>query len=106
MSNYEPDTTLQVPIFLQNDFEVDDDGISYVISSVFIGDEEEATEVRIRLDDVIESLCDFYGDTEGYRHLYLVAHELSRAAEVLREKAVTIEDSISAVHDLFDLTDE
>ena len=26
---------------LQNDFEVDDDGISYVISSVFIGDEEE-----------------------------------------------------------------
>jgi len=106
MSKIEPDCMLQVPIFLDNDFEVDDDGISYVISSVFIGDEEEPTEVHVRLDDVVESIIDFYGDIEGYRHLYVVSHELSRAAEILREKAGLIEDSISAVNDLFNLSDE
>jgi hypothetical protein len=106
MSNYEPDCTLQVPIFIDNFFEVDDDGISYVISSVFIGDEDEPTEVRVPLDEVIESLFDCYGDIEGYRHLYLVSHELSRAAEALREKASFIEDSVSAVNDLFNLSDE
>ena len=58
------------------------------------------------LDDVIEALCEFYGDVDGYQHLYLVAHELSRAAEVLREKAGIIEDSTSAVSDLFNLTDD
>ncbi len=45
MSKYEPETTLQAPIFLENDFEVDDDGIFYVISSVFIGEEESEKEI-------------------------------------------------------------
>jgi len=35
-----------------------------------------------------------------------VAHELNRVAEVLREKAVTIEDSVSAVSDLFNIADD
>ena len=78
MSNLEPDASLQVPIYLENDFDVDDDGISYLVTSLFVGDEEEAQEVRIPLDDVVESLTEFYGDVEGFRHLYLVAHELSR----------------------------
>ena len=49
MSKYEPETTLQAPIFLENDFEEDDDGISYVISSVFIGDEEDSQKKKIIL---------------------------------------------------------
>lgn len=106
MSNLEPDASLQVPIYLENDFDVDDDGISYLVTSLFVGDEEEAQEVRIPLDDVVESLTEFYGDVEGFRHLYLVAHELSRAAEALREKAGLIEDSVSAVNDLFSLADD
>lgn len=106
MSNIESDTMLQVPIYLENDFEVDDDGVSFIITSLFVGDGEEAQEIRIQLDDVVEALCEFYGDVDGYQHLYLVAHELSRAAEVLREKAGIIEDSTSAVSDLFNLTDD
>ena len=106
MSNLEPDASLQVPIYLENDFDVDDDGISYLVTSLFVGDEEEAQEVRIPLDDVVESLTEFYGDVEGFRHPYLVAHELSRAAEALREKAGLIEDSVSAVNNLFSLADD
>ncbi|MDA9855364.1 hypothetical protein N9C80_02935 [Paracoccaceae bacterium] len=106
MSNIESDTLLQVPIYLENDFEVDDDGVSFIVTSLFVGDGEEAHEIRTQLDDVVEALCEFYGDVDGYKHLYLVAHELSRAAEVLREKAGIIEDSTSAVSDLFNLTDD
>ena len=106
MSNIESDTMLQVPIYLENDFEVDDDGVSFIITSLFVGDGEVAHEIRIQLDDVVEALCEFYGDVDGYQHLYLVAHELSRAAEVLREKAGIIEVSTSAVSDLFNLTDD
>ena len=106
MSNIESDTTLQIPIYVENDFEVDYDGVSFIVTSLFVGDAEEAQEIRIQLDDVVEALCEFYGDVDGYQHLYLVAHELSRAAEVLREKAGIIEDSTSAVSDLFNLTDD
>ena len=58
------------------------------------------------MGDVTESLCEYYGDVDGYQYLYVVAHGLSRAAETLREKAGLIEDSVSAVSDLFDLTDD
>ena len=106
MSNIESDTTLQIPIYVENDFEVDYDGVSFIVPSLFVGGAEEAQEIRIQLDDVVEALCEFYGDVDGYQHLYLVSHELSRAAEVLREKAGIIEDSTSAVSDLFNLTDD
>jgi len=106
MSNYGTERLLQVPIDLENDVEVDDHGISYLVSNVFVGDEEEPQKYCVPINDMVESLCDFYGDVEGYQHLYVVAHELSRAAEALREKAGFIEDSVSAVNDLFDLNDD
>lgn len=106
MSSIGPDSTLQVPIYLQHDFEVDPDGISYLLSSVFISDEDDSQEIRVLLDDVIDGICEHYGDVNGYQHLYMVAHELSRSAEVLREKAALIEDSVCAVNDLFNLSDE
>ena len=60
----------------------------------------------MEVEQIVESLCDFYGDIEGYQHLYVVAHELTRMAEMLRERAGMIEDSVVAVNDLFDLTDD
>jgi hypothetical protein len=87
MGNYGTDASLQVPVSLEFDVDLDDDGVSYFVDT----------------EAVVESLSDFYGDPEGYQHLYIVAHELSRVAEQLREKAGLIEDSITAVGDLFDL---
>ena len=103
MSNYGTDA-LHVPIDLKHDVEVDDDGISYLISYIYVSGEEDSQELRVLMDDVTESLCEFYGDVEEYQYFYVVAHEFSRAAETLREKAGLIEDSVSAVSDLFDLT--
>ena len=106
MSSIGPNSTLQVPIYLQNDFEVNEDGVSYLLSSVYIGDDDEPQEIRLLFDDVIDALCEDFGDVDGYQHLYVVAHELSRSAEILRETTGFIEDSVSAVKDLFDIDDE
>ena len=56
--------------------------------------------------DALHVPIDLKHDVEEYQHFYVVAHEFSRAAETLREKAGLIEDSVSAVSDLFDLTDD
>ena len=68
MSNYGTDA-LHVPIDLEHDVEVDDDGISYLILNVYIGESEDSQELRVPMEDVTESLCDYYGDVEGYQHL-------------------------------------
>ena len=106
MSMYGTDASLTVPISLEFDVEVDDDGVSYFVGSLFVGDEEEGQDIRVETDSVVESLCDYYSDASGYNHLYVVAHELTRIAEILRDRAEHIEDSVLAVNDLFDLTDE
>ena len=69
MSTIGPESTLQVPIYLQHDFEGDPDGISCLLSSVFISDEEEPQEIRVLLDDVIDGICEDYVDVNGYQHL-------------------------------------
>lgn len=102
MSNYGTDASLQVPIYLEHDVDMDDDGLSYLVTNVFVGEQDDAQEVRVPIDIIVEFLCDIYGDIDGYQHLYVVAHELSRAAEELREKAGFIEDSVTAMSDLFD----
>ena len=53
MSTIGPGSTVQAKIYLQHDFEVDPDGISYLLSSVFISDEDEPQEMRVLLDDVV-----------------------------------------------------
>jgi hypothetical protein len=103
MGNYGTDASLQVPVSLEFDVDLDDDGVSYFVANVYIADTDDSQEIRVETEEVVESLSDFYGDPEGYQHLYIVAHELSRVAEQLREKAGLIEDSITAVGDLFDL---
>ena len=105
MSENGIEASLQVPIFFTNDFDVDENGVSYLVTLVYVGDEDEPTEIRLPLDDVTDSICDQYSDVEGYKNLYLVAHELNGVAEVLRKKEVTIEDSVSAVSDLFNIAD-
>ena len=106
MSSYVTDASIRVPISLDFDIDVDDHGVSYIVGSLFVADDEDAQEIRVEVEQIVESLCDFYGDIEGYQHLYIVAHELTRMAEMLRERAGMIEDSVVAVNDLFDLTDE
>lgn len=95
---------LNVPIYCTNEFDVDEDGNSYIVNVIYVGDDEdEPTEIRVGFEDVIEEMIAEYGDTDGYQFLYMIAHELSRQANALRSKANYIEDSTNAVGRLFDL---
>ena len=94
---------LNISIYCTNEFEVDEHGNSFIVNLVYVGEDDDPCEVRVNIAEVIEEMVDEYGDTDGYQYLYLVAHELSRYAETLREKAAYIEDSTNAVGRLFDV---
>ena len=102
MSNLGTDTSLVVPISLEFDVDVDKDGISYFVGSLFVGDDEKGQDIKVETDQVIGLLRDQYGDRDGYQKLYIDAHMLTRMAEVLRQQAGMAEDSITATSDLFD----
>ena len=110
MSYLGTDASLVVPISLELDVDVDNDGISYFVGSLvrwfvgslFVGDDEKDQDIKVETDQVIGSLSDFHGDIDGYQHLYIDAHVLTRMAEVVRKQAGMAEESITATSDLFD----
>jgi|TARA_B110000977_G_C10771490_1_gene374853 hypothetical protein len=106
MSEFGSDITLEIPVHVDHDFEVDADGISYIVTFLYIDDDEDAIETRVSLEGVTDDLCEYYGDIDGYQRLYSIAHEFSRVAEKLRSTAGRIEDSSDAVDDLFNISDE
>tara|TARA_B110000971_G_C19739426_1_gene376790 strand:- start:136 stop:450 length:315 start_codon:yes stop_codon:yes gene_type:complete len=103
MSEFGSDITLEIPVHVDHDFEVDADGISYIVTFLYIDDDEDAIETRVSLEGVTDDLCEYYGDIDGYQRLYSIAHEFSRVAEKLRSTAGRIEDSSDAVDDLFNI---
>ena len=106
MSGYGSDTSITFPIHVDHDFVVDADGVSSIVTFLYAGEEDEATEVKVDLEGVVEDLCEFYGNIDGYQRLYTIAHEFSRMAEMLRASAGRIENSVDAVDDLFNIVDE
>ena len=87
-----------IPIWLDLEFEVDDDGMFNVLIYITV-DEFEEKVIRKPLYEVIEYMLD---DETDYRGLYAVANEMVKESEKLREKAQRIEDSTANVSDLFD----
>tara|TARA_R100000951_G_scaffold108033_1_gene103931 strand:- start:1161 stop:1475 length:315 start_codon:yes stop_codon:yes gene_type:complete len=103
MSDYNTDLTLKVETTVDIDIEVSDHGICYLVALIYVGNEEEPHEARVELSGIVESIKDDYVDVGDYTELYIIAHELTRQGEKLREVARNMEDSVSAVEDLFDL---
>ena len=91
MSDYIQDVELNIKAFVDNDFEIDDDGWCYIVNLIYV-EEEDPVEARVDLDGVIENLIEHNNDLNGYQDLFSVAHELSRQAERLREVAGRFED--------------
>ena len=106
MSEYGSDITLELPIHVDHDFDIDADGICNIVTFIYVGDEDDATESRVDLEGVSDEISEFYGDINGYQKLYSIAHEFTRLAERLRATAGRIEDSTEAVDDLFNIPDE
>jgi hypothetical protein len=105
MSDYMQDIDLVVKAFIDNDIEIDEDGRCFIVTFVYTSEEDEPVEARIDFDGVIESLVEYYSDLQGYQKLYVIAHELSRHADRLRDCASRFENSDDVVHDLFGIDD-
>lgn len=99
------DLDLVVRAFVDNDFDIDDNGRCYIVNLIYTNDEDEPYEAKVDLDGVIENLVEYYNDLHGYQTLYSLAHEFARHAERLRDIASRFEDSDEAVRDLFDVDD-
>lgn len=87
-----------IPIWIDLEFEVDDDGMFNVVIYLAV-DEFEDLVIRKPLYEVIDYMLDEETDYSG---LYAVANEMVRESERIREKAQRIEDSTANVSDLFD----
>lgn len=105
MSDHGVSGVLELPIYIENDFEVDDNGVCSILTVLFVDDDEDAQEFRVNLDRLVEDYIDWNRDNgyEGYQQLYSVAHEFARHAARMREVAVQLEDSELHVGDLYDL---
>ena len=104
MSEYGTEMTLKVDTSLDIDIEVDDDGICYVVVLQQVGDNDIPCEARVELSAVTEEIKNSLVDSGDYTQLYIIAHELTRQGERLREVARNMEDSVIAVSNHFDLT--
>ena len=102
-------TSLSLDISVENDLEVDAEGVLHTLTFIFVEESDDPVEIRLSFEEMIENLIDFYRDDPlekaGYRQLYSIANEFSRHADRLRDVAGYMEDrNISG--DLFDDEDD
>ena len=98
------DIALPIQCYVENDIEIDEDGVCRLITLMFVGEDEDPIEVKVPFEAVTELVIDTHREfgVEMYRSLYSIAHELARSAEKMRTVAGQMEDSLSAAEDLFD----
>jgi hypothetical protein len=102
MSEYGVNLDLEIPIYLEHDLEVDDDGTLFLNSFLYVGEEDDSTEIRIEFNPLVETAIDLARDfNDGYKQLYGIAHEFERHASRMRDLAEKMEDSVVNVGDLF-----
>ena len=106
MSDFGVSLDLEVPLYLEHDLETDDDGTLYLNTFLYIGENDDPTEVRIEFQPIIETVIDIARDfNDGYKQLYGIAHEFERHASRMRDLAKKMEESIVNVGDLFEVGD-
>lgn len=103
-------TTIHVNLTIENDLEVDHDGVCQLVTLLFNDFEDVPYETKVRLEDIIENLVDYYregNNTEGgASQLYLIASEFDRYATELRDIAEVLTDYGFRQLDLFDDNDQ
>jgi len=95
--------SIEIPITVENDLEVDSEGHFFLLTFIFPNDDDDSVEARVLFEDVIENLVEFHADEPNpgnYGQLYLIANELSRSVERLRDVAGRMEDG-EITDDLF-----
>ena len=88
-----------LPLFLDHDLEISDEGILHVKSYLTLGDLDEKVILK-PFYEITEYILD--NEDMDYRELYSIANELVSEADRLRALAQRMEDSTDNVADLFD----
>lgn len=77
--------TLNVPVYVDNDFGVDDDGSVHILTFVDISEDDDGLiEVQTSIEKMIEDAIDYWRTddvNEGISYLSSLADALSRAAD-------------------------
>jgi len=85
------EVTLSVPIYVENDIECDADGNLQLQTFLYADkDDEEGTELSFMFNEVVDKCIEYYqeeNNNDSRNRMYCIAHELSRQAEKLRNKA-------------------
>lgn len=95
--------SIEIPITVENDLEVDSEGQFFVQTFIFPQDDDDSVEARVLFDDIIDNLVEFYREEPGptgYGQLYSIANELARHSDRLRDIAGRMEDT-EVADDLF-----
>jgi hypothetical protein len=85
---------LSVPIFVDNDLGVDDDGRVNILSLIYLGAEEDCTEISIPLADVVDNLLSFWRlepTADSVFVLNALAHALTACADEMYDAIDDIE---------------
>lgn len=84
-------TTVNINLSIENDIEVDADGNCQLVTLLFNDFEDAPYETRVRFEDVIDNLVDFYRDLStpngGINQLLAIANEFERHAHDLKDIA-------------------
>jgi len=103
-------TTINLNLSIENDIEVDHDGVCQLVTLLFNDFDDNPYETRVRFEDVIDNLIDFYREGSnsegGASQLYSIANEFDRYATELRDIAETLADYGFRQLDLFDNDDD
>jgi hypothetical protein len=89
---------LDLEIEIENDIEVDVEGILQISTWIYTSEDEEGYEIRTPLEDMVECLMEYFSEDytrEGYGQMYSIGHELRRLSERLISAAEHQEDLIA-----------
>ena len=98
--------SITVPIYMETEIECDNEGVCKINTLVYPdkAEEDPSAEVSVTLEDLIKGVIEYYQDetsTDSRNGMYCIAHELSRQAEILRNKADIMDRGVYS-DDLFD----
>lgn len=86
--------TLEVPVYIDVDFEIDEDGVLRTVVVLDTGDENDnAQEIYTDFEETVDSIIAFYaGEETGFFNLYALSSELHRIADKINLQAGLMDD--------------
>jgi hypothetical protein len=94
---------ISADVEMEFDLDFDDDVGLVVAAAAFHPASDEEQELIVPVDEMVDESIQFHRELGDYAGLYTIAHEMERNGEKAREAAQLMEDSHTAVADLFDI---